>query len=153
MFGPQQMAWLKKGLAESRATFKLVAGGSQLLSEGRNGVHSGWHSYAAERDDFLAWLRANPVKGLVLLSGDRHNTQVFREGAVYEFSCSPLTSKISPVDKAEWDNPRLDKECVVETQNFGALEFSGRGGSRQVTARAHDSDGKLLWTRVLARAG
>jgi alkaline phosphatase D len=153
MFGPQQMGWLKKGLAESKAAFKVVAGGSQLLSEGKNGVHSGWHSYAAERDDFLAWLKANPVKGLVLLSGDRHNTQVFREGEVHEFSCSPLTSKVSPVDKAELANPRLDKECVVETQNFGTLEFSGRGASRQVTARAHDSDGKLLWTRVLATAG
>ena len=153
MFGPAQMAWLKRGLAESKAAFKVVAGGSQLLSETKNGVHSGWHSYAAERGDFLAWLKANPVKGLVLLSGDRHNTQVFGEGDVHEFSCSPLTSKLSPVDKAEWDNPRLVKECVVETHNFGTLEFSGKGGSRQVTARAHDADGKLLWTRVLATAG
>lgn len=153
MFGPTQMAWLKRGLAESKAAFKLVAGGSQLLSETKNGVHSGWHSYAAERDDFLAWLKANPVKGLVLLSGDRHNTQVFREGDVYEFSCSPLTSRLSPLDKAEWANPRLVKECVVEAHNFGTLEFSGKGRSRQVTARAHDADGKLLWTRVLAAAG
>lgn len=150
MFGPAQMAWLKKGLAGSKARFKLVAGGSQLLSETKNGVHSGWHSYAAERDDFLAWLKANPVKGLVLLSGDRHNTQVFREGGVYEFSCSPLTSRLSPLDKAEWANPRLEKDCVVEAHNFGTLEFSGRGASRQVTARAHDADGKLLWTKVLA---
>ena len=41
----------------------------------------------------------------------------------------------------------------METHNFGTLEFSGKGGSRQVTARAHDADGKLLWTRVLATAG
>lgn len=153
MFGPAQMAWVKRGLAESKAAFKIVAGGSQLLSEGRNGVHSGWHSYAAERDDFLAWLKANPVKGLVLLSGDRHNTQLFREGEVHEFSCSPLTSRLSPLDKDEWANPRLEKDCVVETHNFGTLEFSGRGASRRVTARAHDSDGKLVWTRVLAAAG
>jgi alkaline phosphatase D len=153
MFGPAQMAWLRKGLAESKATFKLVAGGSQFLSESKNGVHSGWHSFAGERDAFLAWLKANPVSGLVLLSGDRHNTQVFREGGVYEYSSSPLTSRLSPLDKAEWANPRLEKDCVVEAHNFGTLEFSGRGASRQVTARAHDADGKLLWTRVLARAG
>ena len=60
-------------------------------------MHSGWHSYATERDDFLAWLKANPVKGLVLLSGDRHNTQVFREGDLYEFTCSPLTSSRPPL--------------------------------------------------------
>ena len=150
MFGRAQMEWLKKGLAESRATFKLVAGGSQFLSEAKHGDESGWHAYPGEREPFLAWLKANPVKGLVLLSGDRHNTQVFREGAVQEFSCSPLTSKIIKLSKANWDNPRLDKDSVIETQNYGTLEFSGAGAARRLTARAFDADGKLIWTRVLA---
>ena len=70
-----------------------------------------------------------------------------------EFSCSPLTSKIIKLSKANRDNPRLDKECVVETQNYGTLEFSGAGAARKLTARSFDPDGKLLWTRVLATAG
>jgi hypothetical protein len=49
------------------------------------------------------------VKGWCCLSGDRHNTQVFREGTVQEFSCSPLTSKIIKLSKANWDNPRLER--------------------------------------------
>jgi len=158
MFGRAQMDWLKRGLAASRATFKLVAGGTQFLSDGKNGEESGWQSYAAERDDFLAWLEVNPVAGLVFLSGDRHNTQLFRHtpagrAAVHEFSCSPLTSKIIKLSKANWDNPRLDKETAVETQNYGTLEFAGEGAARRVTGRCFDADGKLLWTRVLATAG
>jgi phosphodiesterase/alkaline phosphatase D-like protein len=47
MFGRAQMEWLKKGLAESRATFKLVVGGSQFLSEAKHGDESGWHGYPA----------------------------------------------------------------------------------------------------------
>jgi hypothetical protein len=39
---------------------------------------------------------------------------------------------------------------VIETQNYGTLEFSGAGAARRLTARAFDADGKLLWTRVLA---
>ena len=152
MFGRAQMAWLKKGLAESKARFKLVAAGTQFLSEAKNGEESGWHSYPGERDDFLGWLEANPVPGLVLLSGDRHNTQLFRQGAVCEFSCSPLTSKVIPLSATDRANPRFDAGCAVETQNYGALEFSGSGRDRKVTARCHDSDGKLLWTRVVAAA-
>ena len=150
MFGRAQMQWLEKGLAESKARFKIVAAGTQFLSEAKNGEESGWHSYAGERDAFLGWLKANPVEGLVLLSGDRHNTQLFREGAVSEFSCSPLTSKVIPLTKTNRANPRLDAECVVETQNYGTLEFSGEAAARKVTARSFEADGKLLWTRVLA---
>jgi len=153
MFGRAQMEWLKKGLAESKATFKLVAAGTQFLSEARSGEQSGWHSYPGERESFLAWLKENPVEGVVLLSGDRHNTQVFREGRIHEFSCSPLTSRIIRLSKTDWENPRLDRESAVETQNFGTLEFAGEGSARRVTGRCFDADGRVLWTRVLSTAG
>ena len=157
MFGRAQMDWLKRSLAESRSTFKVVAAGTQFLSDAPNGVESGWHSYAGERDDFFAWLDRSDVKGLVLLSGDRHNTQLFRREAkgrapVHEFSCSPMTSKIIKLNKHDLANPMLDKDCAVETQNFGTLEFSGAGASRKLVARCHDADGKLQWTRTLASA-
>jgi hypothetical protein len=54
---------------------------------------------------------------------------------------------------AERANPRLDADAVVEDQNYGTLEFSGTGRERRVVARCHDADGRLLWTRTLARAG
>jgi alkaline phosphatase D len=157
MFGRAQMDWLKRGLAASRATFKLVAGGTQFLSDGANGEESGWHSYPGERDEFLAFLEKERVTGVVLLSGDRHNTQVFRHalGArqLHEFSCSPLTSKVIPLSKTDLANPRLVRECAVETQNYGTLEFSGEGRARTLTARCFDAESRPLWTRVLATAG
>lgn len=158
MYGPEQLSWLKRGLAASKATFKIIAGGSQFLSELPNGVQSGWHSYAAERDGFLAWLAKSRIPGVALLSGDRHNTQFFRhaqdgESVVNEFSCSPLTSRVSKLTAAERANPRLDAGAVVEDQNYGTLEFTGQGRDRRVVARCHDADGRLLWARTLARAG
>ena len=152
MYGRAQMEWLERGLAESRARFKVVAGGSQFLSAASG---SGWHAYPGERDHFLAWLARERPRGVLLLSGDRHSTQLFRhapEGAppVHEFSCSPLTSKIIALTEADRANARLDPGTVVETQNFGTLEFSGSGADRRVTARCFDADGALLWTRALA---
>ena len=157
MFGPAQMAWLKKSLRDSNATFKVIANGSQLLSEHDNGSHSGWHSYQAERDEFLVWLAREKIAGLVFLSGDRHNTQVFRLALVgapviYEFSCSPLTSRLYKLDKRERANPRLVKELVVEARNFGTLEFAGQGLSRKLIARCFDSNAKLLWEKTVAGA-
>ena len=156
MFGRAQMDWLKRALAESKARFKLVAAGTQFLSAGANGVDSGWHSYPDERDDFLAFVEKERLRNVVLLSGDRHNTQLFRHGsgeaALHEFSCSPLTSKVIKLSATNLANPRLERETVVETQNYGTLEFSGAGGDRKLTARCFDADGTLLWTRSLAGA-
>ena len=155
MFGPAQIEWLKKSLASSRATFKLVCNGSQLLSEDENGHHSGWHNYRSERELFLAWLAKEKIPGLLFLSGDRHNTQVFRlkqDGAptVYEFSCSPFTSRLSKLSKKDRANPRFVEGLGVEKHNFGTLEFTGTGSSRRIVASCFDADGKQLWQRMLA---
>ncbi|MEO8386732.1 MAG: alkaline phosphatase D family protein [Betaproteobacteria bacterium] len=157
MFGPQQIAWLQKSLANSKATFKLVCNGSQLLSEDENGHHSGWHNYQAERDPFLAWLAKEKITGLVFLSGDRHNTQVFRlkqEGApaVYEYSCSPFTSRLSKLSKKDRANPRFVEGLGVEQRNFGTLEFAGAGDKRKIVAACFDANGKQFWQRTLASA-
>jgi len=157
MFGAAQLAWLKKSLSASTAAFKLVCNGSQLLSEDENGRQSGWHNYRNERDDFLAWLAKEKIVGLLFLSGDRHNTQVFQvkpEGmpAVYEFSCSPFTSRLSKLSKRDRANPRLVADLAIEQRNFGTLEFTGRGKTRRIVARCFDSSGKPLWERTLASA-
>jgi alkaline phosphatase D len=150
-FGRAQLEWLQASLAASKARFKVVAGGSQFFSEGAG---SGWHRFPYERDAFLAWLGKRKPPGLVFLSGDRHHTVVFRrefEGwAVHEFTCSPLTSKVAGLAKADLANPALVKECAVENQNYGTLEFSGEGADRKLTARCFDADGAQLWARVIA---
>ncbi len=157
MFGAAQMSWLKSGLKRSKAMFKIVCNGSQLFSEDDNGHHSGWHNYSGERDDFLRWLAGEKLTGLLFLSGDRHNTQVFRiqpgDGPVaYEFSCSPFTSRLSKLSKKDRGNPRFVKGLGVEQHNFGTLEFAGSGSSRRIVAACFDADGKQLWQRTLASA-
>jgi alkaline phosphatase D len=157
MFGHAQMAWLKKSLTNSRATFKLVCNGSQMLSEDENGHHSGWHSYPGERAPFLAWQAKEKLPGLLFLSGDRHNTQVFKleqDGApaVYEFSCSPFTARLSKLSKKDRANPRFVAGLGVEQRNFGTLEFTGSGATRRIVAACLDASGKQLWERTLAGA-
>jgi alkaline phosphatase D len=111
-----------------------------------------------ERDDFLHGLATEKITGLLFLSGDRHNTQVFRikpgDGpGAYEFSCSPFTSRLSKLSKKDRANPRFVSELGVEQHNFGTLEFTGTGATRRIVASCFDADGKQLWQRTLAGAG
>lgn len=152
MFGAEQLDWLKQALIQSRATFKFIAAGSQLLNDGH--PFEGWHNFPAEREAFLAWLRRQNIPGVVFLSGDRHFTELIRREvkdlyALYELTCSPLTSAArSPQDK-ELENPLRVKGTLVTQRNYCSIDVTGPADDRRLVLRSHDSDGRLLWERVL----
>lgn len=151
MLGAAQLDWLKRELRQSRATFKLIANGSRMLSErpggGRRGGE-GWHNHAEERQAFLDWLAAQRIDGVVFLSGDihyAHLTERKRPGhyPLLELTCSPLTSRIHPRP-----NPvGAVSDTLVLEQNFCMLEFSGPPQSRQLALSVWNADGKRLWVR------
>src|SRR5690606_10494226 len=92
--GAAQLEWLMSGLASSRAAFKLIVCGNQVLNE-----VSPYESLRgfADRDALLAWLARERIEGVVFLTGDRHHTELLRaprEGLypLYELTSSPLTS-------------------------------------------------------------
>ena len=150
LFGPAQMAWLKNALLESTARFKIVASGGQLLNP--DGRYDAWTHYPAERQAFLAWLKASGVKGVLLLSGDRHLTELLRlerPGAypLHELTCSPLNS--GPA-KGERTNGLRLPGTLVEARNFCALHFVGQGRARRLEIASFDVDGRELWRRAIS---
>lgn len=155
MFGADQLDWLKQALIQSRATFKFVAAGSQLMNDGH--PFEGWHNFPAEREAFLLWLRRQNIPGVIFLSGDRHFTELLRREVkdlypLYELTCSPLTSPAhSPQDK-ELDNPLRVKGTLITQRNFCSIDVIGPPDDRRLVLRSHDSDGRLLWERVLRAA-
>lgn len=154
MFGPEQMNWLQNALAHSSATFKFIVGGSQMLNE--LNAYEGWNHFPAERGAFLTWLAQSGTRGVILLSGDRHHTELLqqpRPGSypLLELTCSPLTAGVSVVDQ-EKQNPHLVAGTYVAAHNFCRLQFQGPKGQRSVTLSAHDQQGKLLWQRPVAES-
>lgn len=90
MLGPQQLAWLKNGLAESKARFKIVASGSEWQTKTQPDC---WSSFARERQEIFDHIAANKVEGVILLSGDRHFTAGYQvQGRHLEFTSGPLGS-------------------------------------------------------------
>lgn len=69
--GRAQMAWLKESLKGSRAPFKLILCG-QPWNDGKRPGSESWASYTTERADLFAFIAAEKVSGVVLVSGDTH---------------------------------------------------------------------------------
>lgn len=154
MLGPGQMEWLLDGLASSTATFKVVAVGSQTLSPHMD--FESWGLYPEERQRFLDFLTAQGVKGVVLLTGDRHATELLRlerpgQYPLYEYTSSPLTSGMATGDREKVNPVRVPGTWVKDRRNFGIAEVSGPQGARRMLLKAFDADGKELWRHEITQ--
>lgn len=90
MLGARQLQWLKEGLASSKAKFKIVACGSEWQTFTQPDC---WSSFARERQEILDHITSQQIKGVVLLSGDRHFTAGYQVlGRHLEFTSGPLGS-------------------------------------------------------------
>jgi alkaline phosphatase D len=146
--GEEQLQWLIDGLTSSHATFKIVVNGNQVLND--NSPYEAYAHFGHERDRLLEAIVERSIEGLVFLSGDRHHTELLQKllpdfYPLYDFTSSPLTSGAASASQ-ELDNPqRIEGTLVVETRNFGTLEFSGPFGDRVLTLRTYDDQGVELW--------
>lgn len=94
MLGERQKAWLKEGLRNSKATFKIIATGSEFQL---NGHPDSWTSFDRERRELLDFLREEEITGVMILSGDRHFTGAYQIGGqVIEITAGPLGSPNFP---------------------------------------------------------
>ncbi|WP_461009803.1 alkaline phosphatase D family protein [Streptomyces capparidis] len=119
--GDAQMAWLKKRLAESDTTWRLVGNSvmispvaflslpayllrplAELLGLPREGLAVNtdqWDGYTADRRELLDHLRGSGVRNTVFLTGDIHTAwanDVPREAATYPLSGSVATEFVVP---------------------------------------------------------
>ena len=154
-FGAEQMRWLKNALLASTATFKVIAAGGQFLNDYNR--FEGWTHFKAERADFMDWLAANRVRGVLFLSGDRHQTELIklpRHGhyPLYELTCSPLTAGPSKGMGDEDKKSFLVPGTLVQQRNFCTIDFSGYRNSRKMVIRSYNSDGTPLWSHEVNEA-
>jgi alkaline phosphatase D len=148
MFGKEQMCWLKDALVASRAPFKIIAGGNQMLNPQFSDESFG--AYKNEQAELLSWIKTNDVWGVLFLSGDVHRAELIRLDdpnfyPLYDYSSSPLTAGTYRPDRAE-ENPAIVKgTLVLDKKNFGLLHFSGPRKDRKLTMECYDKTGALLW--------
>ncbi len=153
MFGRPQLQWLKDALINSRAPFKIVANGNQVLNP--LSEFEALVQFRTEYDDLLAFIKSNRIPGVVFLSGDRHMAELIRLDdstfyPLYDFTSSSLTAGLSRPRGKEVDNPyRVPGTLVSDAHNFGMLRFSGPRTDRVLTMECRDVDGKVRWTHTI----
>lgn len=149
-YGPGQLQWLKDQLTRSRANFKFIVSGNQVVNAYCR--HESFAGFSSEYDDLMGWLDDNDIRGVVFLSGDRHYTELLRKERpknypLYEFTSSPLTSGLISDMGSEADNPmRVPGTLITDDRNFGIIEVLGNDRKkRTLVLKAFDADGKLRW--------
>jgi alkaline phosphatase D len=152
ILGEAQLEWLIDALAASRAPFKMICIGGQVLN-----TAAAYENYAnhhwKEREYLLQQIEAEGIKNVIFLTGDRHHTELSQYtnasgNTIYDLTTSPLTSGFGGPRDEEVNAHRVEG-TLVRQRNFGLLEFSGPRTERQLKMAVYDNEGQELWSKII----
>ena len=150
MLGPVQKQWLLKGVKASRATFKILVSPVCWDTEAKEGNDT-WAGFPKERAEIFDFLTANRIEGVVLMSSDRHRSDVWvnkRDGAypLHEFESGYLTNV-----HTHPDNP--DAVFSYNGKNtFGLMRFDTTKPDPEIICQYWTLQGDLVYTQTLKRS-
>ena len=149
MLGEEQIDWLIESLKYSRAPFKFIAVGSQVLNTAK--VYENYANYEKERTKLLDRIAAENIKGVVFLTGDRHHTEFNRlmhHGTlIYEVTTSPLTSGTHNPSKEV--NANLVEGSYCFENNFGLMHISGSRTYRKLVLEIINAEGEVQYIKEI----
>jgi alkaline phosphatase D len=151
MLGPAQKRWLYDALRRSTATFKILASPVPWAEDSKTAAGGGiaydtWMGHRAERDEIFDVIGRERINGVILLSGDRHRTDVRlipRPGAygLYEIESGRLTN-------ANFHAPHGETLFVyTEMQTFSVLTFDAAAADPVVRMEIVNIEGNTVWHR------
>lgn len=147
ILGKEQIDWLIQMLVYSKAPYKIVAVGGQVLNTAA--VYETHAVYAEERQYLLDRISEENIENVVFLTGDRHHSEVSKMTLpsgkdIYDFTVSPLTS--GPNKNVTEVNKHRIEGSLIQERNFAILSFEGKRKDRKLTVTYYDSRGKELFS-------
>jgi alkaline phosphatase D len=154
VLGPEQWAWLEAELRKP-ADIRLIASSIQKLADRHR--FEKWANFPRERQRLFDTIARTGATGVVLLSGDRHLSAIYREqpaGTRY-----PLTELTASAMNMGWDQDRIaanpdysepgtnQVSPFVRTNNFSTLDIDWAG--RTITLRTLDEAGRAQIARAI----
>ncbi len=153
LLGDPQIQWLIDNLVTSRAPFKIIAMGGQVLNpvEDKPFLET-YDKFPEEKAKLMSLLQEEKIEGVIFLTGDRHHsvlTKLDREGAypLYDFTISSFTAGVSP-GKDEKNIFRVPG-TITDEHNFAVFNISGPARNRILKCTVFNIDGKELWNYVI----
>lgn len=147
ILGDEQLDWLIASLRKSRAAFKFICIGGQVLSDAR--VYENHAQYKNERRQLIDLLDKYNIQGVVFLGGDRHSSEVTRletdSGNVfYDVTSSALTA--GTYDHSDEPNSYRVEGSMISVNNYALLNVKGPYRGRTLHLTYKDKEGKPLFS-------
>ncbi len=150
IWGAEQKEWLKRSLAASNATFRVLISATPIVGPDRSAKRDN-HSNAAfqhEGDEIRAFLAQQ--RNTVVVCGDRHWQYVSRDPAngLLEFSCGPA----SDAHAGGWKQENFVKEYhryLNVVGGFLSATVEEDDTAASLTFRHHSVDGNVLFEERL----
>lgn len=143
MLGPTQKAWLLDQLAQSTARIKLVVSSVPWAKNVKPGSRDTWDGYAEEREEIFQHLEQEKIEGVVLLSADRHRSDLRR---IERPDCYPLydmmSSRLTNLHFHECIDGALF--CYNEKCSFGLLSIDTTQKDAVVNYKVVNIDGETV---------
>jgi len=160
IWGVEQKAWLKKTLADSDATFKVMISPTPMVGpddKRKFDNHTNVNGFRHERDEFFAWLNKTGIakQNFYLVCGDRHwQYHALHPSGIEEFSCGALVdpnSRLgrSPGDPQSTDPDGLIKQLYTQKERSGGFLLIESSPAKADAASTlsfvfHDENGEVL---------
>ncbi len=151
MLGSVQKRWLFNKLRSSKAIFKVLASPVPWAYGAKPGSRDPWQGYRDEREEIFSFLAANRINGVILISADRHRSDIWKIDRpngypLYEFESSKLTN-IHTHKVMAGSLFGYNKKC-----SFGLLQFDTNLPDPQVTYKIINIDNEVIYIFSLNRS-
>ncbi|MCB1094611.1 MAG: alkaline phosphatase D family protein [Verrucomicrobiae bacterium] len=147
LLGTAQWRWLTQSLLASTASVKVLASGT-VWHDVPEEKPDCWARHGSERDALFRFIGENSIAGVVLVSGDLHQSRVVEHQtipavgySIVEFVSSPIHTHTE--QKANTPHPGLRKHLNVGNV-YLQLEIDTQTDSGTVVGRFIDNIGKIL---------
>jgi alkaline phosphatase D len=141
ILGEQQWNWLENLLKNSTAEVHIIASSIQVLSPEHR--FEKWQNYPNEYKRLIGLLQTYTVKNPIVLSGDRHMSELSQKDigytVLYDATASGMTEALA--NNLSESNPyRIGQAFGVN--NYGMIAFDLENKKLQISF--HDINGKVL---------
>jgi alkaline phosphatase D len=140
LLGEAQWQWLERELHQSTAQVNLIASSLQVIAEDHK--YEMWANFPNERKRLLDLLVDSQVSHPVILSGDRHLSEIsqlnWRGQILTDITSSGLTHSFS----GNWEDNRHRQGALITDESFSLLLFDWSG--MQLTIRQLDMNQQVL---------
>ena len=139
MLGEAQWAWLAEELKKP-ADVRLLVSSIQVHADGHG--WEAWRTLPHERERLYTTIRSSGAKGVVILSGDRHSSGLYKREDVadyplYEITSSSLNMSFSDENNEPGPN-RIGDMYALE--NYGVIGIDWEAGEIALDIRSRDGE-------------